>query len=368
MVTTIKITCDGVFIQSNSFLSGSQQLTRDSVSQLERQLRQVHSVNNNNHHHNRHHQLHTIDSLSTSRLHRSQQGDSNDVHGGGGCGAGAKLFNTRRFKSDSESDPTSDDSIIINGSDEYTSNSDRTGYRGGESKKFTISFLNTRQPKLLNGSSTGVGASIVNGCNHHHHQINNDKSNNKHFFINNSTTISNELNNNSGKEIVVDSIDHSIDDDNNQQEIETEAETEESDINNNAGNDFIVVAPESKSISCGKLSLSSKAATVLLSSTASSLQSSTSLSSTPPSGSSSTGSSPPSSLLLPHSILPTTTISRDRSQTIDIIGGKLVKRQLRLDEEIVAVGSETGGIVDETAVETKTGPTADTTTISENIG
>lgn len=112
MVTTIKITCDGVFIQSNSYLTRehhhrSSSVPSNTTQQLERSLRQRHQNQPINGHH------------TYTKSHQTQaktNGHSESASGTGGS-----------------TSPSSDNSIV-------------SCERAGHDKKFTISFLNSRQP------------------------------------------------------------------------------------------------------------------------------------------------------------------------------------------------------------------------------
>lgn len=114
MVTTIKITCDGVFIQSNSFLTREHHHRSSSVPatttqhHLERSLRQSHQPKVLNGHHN--------NSESTSP---------------NSSGSG------------------SDNSIV-------------SCERAGHDKKFTISFLNSRQPVPRNAVTSDINNNSKN--------------------------------------------------------------------------------------------------------------------------------------------------------------------------------------------------------------
>lgn len=144
MVTTIKITCDGVFIQSNSFLTNahhsrninSNSIDSEAVNQLERSLRQSRSP------HQYHHRQLSPSSLQQPTNGASIQHNNNNV----------------LLKKTSSESVVYERATCINSSD----------------KQFTISFLNSRQPKLL---SNGVKL----------HQHTGDINNNNNSTINKST-------------------------------------------------------------------------------------------------------------------------------------------------------------------------------------
>lgn len=111
MVTTIKITCDGVFIQSNSYLTRehhhrSSSLPSNTTQQLERSLRQRH-------------QTQPLNGHTYTKSHQTQA--KTNVHSESASGTGGSTS------------PSSDNSIV-------------SCERVGHDKKFTISFLNSRQP------------------------------------------------------------------------------------------------------------------------------------------------------------------------------------------------------------------------------
>lgn len=159
MVTTIKITCDGVFIQSNSFLTNahhprninSNSIDSEAVNQLERSLRQ---------------------SRSPHQYHRQLSPSSTPTNGA------STLHNNVLLKKTSSESVVYERGTCINSSD----------------KQFTISFLNSRQPKLLS-----------NGVKLHQHtgDINNNNSS-----INKSTKCSEVIEPINSKSLVINNCDN----------------------------------------------------------------------------------------------------------------------------------------------------------------
>lgn len=164
MVTTIKITCDGVFIQSNSYLTREQHRSSSvpaSTARLERSLRQQQQQQPFNGH------TYTKSSHQTQQLNGHRTSES--------------------VRSTASTSPSSDKSIV-------------SCERAGHDKKFTISFLNSRQPvrptsDINNNSNNSVGGVKSNDNNN-----NNNKSLLKSFQdkinANNSKSCSITRNNN----------------------------------------------------------------------------------------------------------------------------------------------------------------------------
>uniref|UniRef100_A0A336MZ98 CSON008123 protein n=1 Tax=Culicoides sonorensis TaxID=179676 RepID=A0A336MZ98_CULSO len=140
MVTTIKITCDGVFIQSNSYLTRDHHRSHSvpsNTTQIERTLRQQPQI---------------LNGITSKPNHHSKLN-------------GHLTETTTTTTKNSESISSDNKNSIV------------SCERAGHDKKFTISFLNSRQPVKQN--KTSDVNNNVGGVKQHHNyncNLNNDKS------------------------------------------------------------------------------------------------------------------------------------------------------------------------------------------------
>uniref|UniRef100_A0A182LVB3 Uncharacterized protein n=1 Tax=Anopheles culicifacies TaxID=139723 RepID=A0A182LVB3_9DIPT len=164
MVTTIKITGDGVFIQSNGGVGGAgggarlqqqQQLTADALGSTA--LGEANLPPADGPVHNRNGSLDTADNGGGNDTNNNHKGYRNFNHRRYQSDEGPGFIGTRNGKADRNGDGSAGSSEIASGeSDDTIGDPDTTRKRD----KFTISFLNThRSSSLQNG---GHGKSMLN--------------------------------------------------------------------------------------------------------------------------------------------------------------------------------------------------------------